>query len=160
MTRIAGRTEFTRPPAEVFELLADPRNESRYNPLILAADKTSGGPIGVGTRFVQQAKSFGRIGDVDIEVVEYRRPERLAFAIRSSGIDVHGALAIAPHGSGCVVDWIWDLRPRGAWRLLGPLMALGGRRLERRVWEQMRRYVDASGTEPAATATHDEEAPS
>jgi hypothetical protein len=72
MTKIAGVTHFNRSVAEVFDLLCDPRNEPRYNPLILEARKTTPGPIGRGTRFVQQVKSFGRVGNVDIEVVECR----------------------------------------------------------------------------------------
>jgi hypothetical protein len=55
MTRIEGRTSFARPPAEVFDFLADPRNEPAYNPLILSARKLTPGPIGPGTRFVQRA---------------------------------------------------------------------------------------------------------
>jgi len=143
MTKIAGVTRFTRPVEEVFDFLSDPRNEPRYNPLILGARKTTAGAIGRGTRFVQQAKSFGRVGDVDIELVEYRRPEHLGFAIRSAGMNVRGDLAFDPEASGCRVAWTWDFRPRGALRLLGPLMGFAGRRLERRVWEQMKRYVDA-----------------
>ena len=62
MTKIAGVTRFDRPVEEVFDFLADPRNEPRYNPLILDAWKTTPGAIGPGTRCVQRATSFGRAG--------------------------------------------------------------------------------------------------
>jgi hypothetical protein len=39
MTRIEGRTTFTRTPEDVFDFLADPRNEPSYNPLIVSAHK-------------------------------------------------------------------------------------------------------------------------
>lgn len=76
----------------VLDFLADPRNEPKYNPLILAARKTTSGPIGLGTRYVQQVKSFGRVGDVDIEIVEYQRLGHLAFDICSAGMQVRGDL--------------------------------------------------------------------
>jgi hypothetical protein len=34
---------------EVFDFVADERNEPRYNPRMLSAEKTSDGPIGIGT---------------------------------------------------------------------------------------------------------------
>jgi hypothetical protein len=148
MTRITGPTVFNRPVGDLFD--ADPRNEPLYNPVVLAAEKTTAGPIGVGTRFVQRARSFGRVGDVEIEVVSYARPDHLGFAIRSAGMDVRGELAFSPQPSGCLVTWTWDLRSRGPWRLLGPLFGLAGRRLERRVWRGMKAYVDTIGTRAAA----------
>lgn len=151
MTTITGRTSFARPVEEVFDLLADPRNEPRYNPLVVSAVMATPEPVGVGSRFVQRAGSFGRTGEVAIEVVEYVRLERLAFVIRSAGIDVRGRLAFSPEPSGCSVSWTWAMRPVGGWRVLTPLLALTGRRLERRVWDRMRRYVDAGGAvRPAA----------
>jgi uncharacterized protein YndB with AHSA1/START domain len=95
MTEIRGTTFFECPLGTVFDFLADPRNEPKYNPLILAARKTTSGSIGLGTRYVQQVKSFGRVGDVDIEIVEYQRPEHLAFDICSAGIRVRGDLLLA-----------------------------------------------------------------
>jgi hypothetical protein len=48
MTRIEGRTEFQRTPAEMFDFLADPRHEPEYNPLIVHAEKLTAGPISPG----------------------------------------------------------------------------------------------------------------
>jgi len=98
MTEIRGTTYFARPIEVGFDFLADPRNERKYNPLVLAARRTASGHIGRGTRYVQQLLSFGRVGDV--EIVEYQRPERLAFDIRSAGMQVRGDLLLAAEGSG------------------------------------------------------------
>jgi uncharacterized protein YndB with AHSA1/START domain len=143
MTEIRGTTYFERPVEVVFDFLTDPRNEPKYNPLILAARKTTSGPIGLGTRYVQQVKSFGRVGDVDIEIVEYQRLGHLAFDICSAGMQVRGDLLLAAEGSGTRVVWHWRLKPRGALRILAPLVGVAGRRLERRVWIQMKHYLDA-----------------
>jgi uncharacterized protein YndB with AHSA1/START domain len=60
MIEIRGEIVIARPIEEVFELLADARNEPLYNPRILKAEKVSAGPIGLGTRFEQTARSIGR----------------------------------------------------------------------------------------------------
>ena len=75
MTRIEGRTSFARPRDEVFDLLADPRHEPEYNPLVLSARKEIPGMIGPGPRFSQRVKSFGRAGEVSIALVDCERPD-------------------------------------------------------------------------------------
>jgi uncharacterized protein YndB with AHSA1/START domain len=143
MIEIRGTIYFERPMEVVFDFLADPRNAPKYNPLILAARKTTSGPMGLGTRYVQRVKSFGRVGDVDIEIVEYQRLEHLAFDICSAGMQLRGDPLLAAEGSGTRVVWNWRLSPRGGLRILAPLIGVAGRRLERRVWIQLKHYLDA-----------------
>lgn len=142
MTRIEGRTRFTRTREEVFEFLADPRNEPLYNPLIVSAHQVTPGPIGPGTRFLQQARSFGRRRDITIDLLEYLPPRHLRWHISSSGMDVDGSEDLTTSHGGTEVHWVWDFTARGPLRLLGPLLGLSGRRLERRVWSDMQRFLD------------------
>ena len=51
MARVEGEIIIYRPVEEVFDFVADERNEPRYNPRMLDAEQISEGPIGVGTRF-------------------------------------------------------------------------------------------------------------
>lgn len=142
MTRIEGRTSFSRPADEVFEFLADPRHEPAYNPLVLSARKETPGPIGPGTRFAQRVKSFGRAGEVSILLVDCDRPHHLTWAIESTSMDVRGTEELTQQGDGTLVHWSWDFRPRGALRLLGPLIGLMGRRMERTVWTDMQKHLE------------------
>jgi hypothetical protein len=57
--RIEGEIVIDRPVEEVFDFVADARNELRYNPRMLRAEKLSPGPIGLGTRFRDEVKSMG-----------------------------------------------------------------------------------------------------
>lgn len=59
MRGISGELVINRPVEEVFDFVADERNEPRYNPRMLRADKLSPGPIGLGTRFGAQMTSRG-----------------------------------------------------------------------------------------------------
>jgi hypothetical protein len=48
-----------RPVDEVFDFVADGRNEPRYNPHVLRAEQASPGAIGRGTRFRFEAHAMG-----------------------------------------------------------------------------------------------------
>lgn len=139
---IAGTTHVDRPVETVFEVLADPRQEPSYNPAILSAEKVTPGPIGVGARFVQQAKSFGGAGHVAIDLLEHDPPRHLAWHVSSSGMDVHGDLHFRPEGGGTTVRWTWRFTPMGRLRVLGPLVGVAGSRMEHRVWRRLKRHLE------------------
>jgi deazaflavin-dependent oxidoreductase (nitroreductase family) len=144
VTRIEGHTSYARPPEEVFDLRVDPRHEPEYNSRVLSARKETPGPIGPGTRFAQRVKSFGRTGEVSILLVDCERPHHLVWAIGSTGMDVDGAEEIRQEGEQTTVQWAWDFRPRGVLRVLGPLVGWAGRRLERRVWADMKEHLEVT----------------
>ena len=60
MAHIEGETVIERSVEDVFDFVADERNEPRYNPRMLSAEKLSPGPIGVGSQFRAEFASFGR----------------------------------------------------------------------------------------------------
>ena len=153
MTSIEGRTSFARAPEEVFDFLVDPRHESAYNSLVLSARKETPGPIGPGSRFVQRVKSFRRVGEVSILLVDCERPHHLTWAIGSTGMDTTGTEEITQENDQTIVHWSWDFRARGGLRLLGPLVGWAGRRLEQRVWADMKRHLE--GTTMAAGTRQD-----
>ena len=92
MARIDGEIVIAVPAEQVFDMVADERNEPRYNPRIARAEKTSPGPVGCGTRFTAQPRGTGTVGVMTVEITDYDRPRRLATAIRSSYLDVDGTL--------------------------------------------------------------------
>jgi hypothetical protein len=67
MAQIQGELVINRPVHEVFDVVADERNEPRYNPLIRRAEKLTRGPIGRGTRFRAEAVTLGRTTGMTIE---------------------------------------------------------------------------------------------
>ena len=57
---IEGEIVIGRLVEEVFDVVADERNEPRYNPRLLWVEKISSGPIGRGTRFWAATKTMVR----------------------------------------------------------------------------------------------------
>ena len=112
-----------RPVDEVFDFVADARNEPRYNPRLLRAEKLSPGPVGVGTRFRDEIRSLGRPAEIAIAVIEYERPWRLTEVIHLSTMDIRGGLRFGPVPAGTRMRWSWELMPRGVSKLLTPIVA-------------------------------------
>jgi uncharacterized protein YndB with AHSA1/START domain len=142
MVQISGEIVIARPIEEVFELLADARNEPLYNPRIRKAEKISPGPIGPGTRFEQTARAIGRTGQMMIEITEYVPPRRLSLSTRSSVMRVHGTDTFESLVGGTRVRYSWDMHLTGLAMLLTPIFAVFGRRLEWGVWESIKSFLE------------------
>jgi uncharacterized protein YndB with AHSA1/START domain len=150
MAHVNGEIVINRPVEEVFDIVADERNEPRYNPRFLRAEQTSVGPIGVGTRFRAETKTMGRTVPMTIEFTTYERPRRLASRTRMSAMDIRGTLTFESAKAGTLMRWSWELQPRGVYRLLTPLIAWMGQRQEAAIWAGLKRFLEAQAM-PAST---------
>lgn len=144
MTRITGEVTIDAPVEEVFDLVADERNEPAYNPRIARALKVTEGPIGVDSRFLAEPRGTGTRGAMAMRVLEYDRPHRLHNLISSSYMRVDGTLTFDPVDGGTRLRWDWDMSLVGPMRVLSPVLPLVGPRWERRNWVGLKEYVERS----------------
>lgn len=142
MAKIAGEIVIGRSAEAVFDFAADQRNEPRYNPRMIRADKVSDGPVGKGTVFRSAAKSMGRTAEMRIELTGYDRPGRLASRTTTRQADIDGTLTFDPVPGGTRVRWSWIVRLRGGARVLAPVITWTGRRQEEAIWTSMKRYLE------------------
>jgi polyketide cyclase/dehydrase/lipid transport protein len=143
MTKIEGEIVIGRPVHVVFDYVADQRNEPHYNPRMVRAEKVTAGPVGKGTRFSSAIMSRGRPADMLIELTGYDRPVRLAQVTTMRQADMSGTLTFEPVGAGTRMRWSWRVRPKGAYRLLAPVIARVGRHQEQTVWAEMKQQLEA-----------------
>jgi Polyketide cyclase / dehydrase and lipid transport len=148
VAKVEGEIVITRPIEEVFDFVADERNEPRYNPDMRRSEKISEGAIGVGTRFRAEIMSRGRPAEMLIEFTAYDRPRQLASVTTLSTMEIRGALSFEPIPEGTRMRWSWTLKPRGLLRLMTPIVARIGRRQERAIWTGLKRLLE----EPNARA--------
>ena len=149
MARITGDIVIDRAVDEVFDFVADERNEPKYNPKLLRSELVTDGPVGVGTRFAAVHKGRRQPVEMVVEVTEYDRPRRLGSVSKMPGVEVRGALTFEPFGAGTRMRWAWDVRPSGFARLAAPLVTIIGHRQERACWNGLKRYLEngaAAGT--------------
>ena len=143
MAHIAGEVTIDAPVDEVFDMVADERNEPRYNPRIVRAEKVSEGPVGRRARFVAEPKSMGAKGEMTLEILEYDRPHRLRNLVRSSYMQVDGTLTFEEVDGATRLRWDWDMSLVGSMRLLSPVLALIGPGWERRNWVGLKEYMES-----------------
>jgi polyketide cyclase/dehydrase/lipid transport protein/2-oxoacid dehydrogenase/acyltransferase catalytic subunit len=144
MARIDGEIVIGQPAEVVFDFVADQRNEPTYNPAMTRLQKLTGGPIGVGTRFQATTTSRGRPVDLLIEYTAYDRPTTLGSTIRMATADIRGTLTFHPDPDGTRMRWAWQVTPKGALRLLAPVIARVGRRQEQAIWAGLKQHLEAS----------------
>jgi Polyketide cyclase / dehydrase and lipid transport len=113
MARVSGDILIERPVEEVFDFVADQRNEPTYNPQMLRSEKITDGPIGVGTRFRATARSRGRAAEMLIEVTEFQRPRRLGSRTTMSDVDVDGGLTFESVAGATRMNWSREVTPKG-----------------------------------------------
>ena len=142
MVHIHGAIVIDRPPEEVFDVVADTSREPDYNPRMRHAERLTNGPLGVGTRFHAETDSMGRPVDMVIEITDYQRPRSLSSATHMASMDLHGTLTFDPVPEGTLMRWSWELEPGGLLRLLGPLIAIMGRRQERSIWTGLKHHLE------------------
>jgi hypothetical protein len=143
VARIEGEIMIDRTVGDVFDFVADERNEPRFNPQMTLVDKLSDGEIGLGTQFRAEVMSGGKPLSMVIEFVSFERPHRLASRTTMSGMVILGELTFEGVGDATLMRWAWDMQPTGAMRLLKPLIILMGRRQEREIWTSLKRCLEA-----------------
>jgi uncharacterized protein YndB with AHSA1/START domain len=116
--RIATRTGIACPPEQVFDMVADMRNETQWSRRVSSAELRTGEPIEHGSRFsiVNGGTPY------EVTITTYDRPSRLVFEA-SGKPDLTIAYTFKPTTEGTDLESDFDFRPRGVLRVLFPLLA-------------------------------------
>jgi uncharacterized protein YndB with AHSA1/START domain len=116
--RVTATTRIACPPETVFDTLADLRNDPRWNSRVSRAELQSAEPVGLGSRFaiVNGGTAY------DVAITSYDRPSRLVLEA-SGNPDLTIASKLTPDGDGTQLESDFDFRPKGALKVLFPLLA-------------------------------------
>jgi carbon monoxide dehydrogenase subunit G len=130
-----------QPPERAFDFFVDFPNEPAWNPECLKVEKTSNGPIGVGTTYTGKMR---RVGQIKTEIVALDRPNAFSTIERSRGAEGTFDFRFTPQDGGTRVEVTIRLQPRGPMRLLEPLMRRMVPKMLADLPENMRRGIDAA----------------
>jgi hypothetical protein len=144
MARIKGEILIDRPVDVVFDYVADQTNEPRYNPQMVRAQKITPGPVGKGTQFRSAAASMGRTAEMLIEYTGYDRPRMLASTTTMQQAHISYTLTFEPVRVGTRMRWSGQVRPKGTYRLLSPVITWLGTRQERRIWASLKKHLETT----------------
>jgi len=114
----SAQSDISRSPEEVFDRMADARNEPAWNSQVSSSELVSDGQVGPGSRFVtvNRGKSY------DATITTYERPGRLVFEVTGKPLDITASFTISPQGEGAHVESRFNFRPKGGMKLMFPLM--------------------------------------
>jgi carbon monoxide dehydrogenase subunit G len=138
-----------RPAGEVFAFLADPRNTPRWTPSVKTV--TVDGPMRVGARGRDVLNSLGRRLEENWLITKHEPGRRYAFQYEGplSGVVVY---TLEPVAEGTRVTCRADLRGRGFFKLLTPLMAMEGKKEDEANFRRLKQLVEAAGPAEQAPA--------
>jgi carbon monoxide dehydrogenase subunit G len=134
-----GTVTISRPVEDVFDYVADPRNEPQWLPGAASVEKTGDGELGLGSAFVGE---YGRAGRVELQIVEFQRPSRVTFRARSRIVHFDDAVQLASVDGGTRLSARMTAVPQGFMRLFAPLMARTMRRQFASNWDHLRRALE------------------
>jgi hypothetical protein len=144
MSGIAGEIVIARPVDVVFDYVADQSNEPQYNPSMIRAEKITPGPVGKGTQFRSAVASMGRTAEMLIECTSYGRPTLFASITTMRQAEISYTLRFEAAAAGTRMRWSGQVRPKGAVRLLGPVITWMGVRQEQRIWTSLKKHLEAA----------------
>jgi hypothetical protein len=148
MARIEGEMVIGQPVDVVFDYVADQSNEPQYNRRMVRAEKITAGPVGKGTRFRSAVASGGRTAEMLIEYTGYDRPALLASTTTMQQADISYTLTFEHAAAGTRMRWSGQVRPKGVFRLLGPVITWMGIPQEQRIWTSLKEHLEAAPPAP------------
>jgi carbon monoxide dehydrogenase subunit G len=136
---VHGEVMIHRSVHDVFDYLADPRNEPGWLPGAKSVTMTGEGEPGLGSTFVGE---YAGVGRVELELVEFERPSRVTFQGDSVLVRFTDAVVLAPVEGGTRLRAHMTSETRGDAR---PTGAPTGETLQRQFaanWDHLRRALE------------------
>jgi len=128
-----------RPADDVFDVIVDLESFPRWNPTTKSARKLSPGEPGEGTTFELAIRGFGKTVQ---ELRGFERDRRVTLVPHFSALSGGHTFVLTPEGGGTRVDHELEMNPRGAWRVMGPLMPFLGRRNLRKTADALKAWLE------------------
>jgi uncharacterized protein YndB with AHSA1/START domain len=129
-----------RPIEDVFEYLADLRNELTWNPQCRSMEKVTEGPVGLGTKFRAKWKQSPLI---QVECTAFDRPRSWQYT-NGGPIAVVIDLSLTTEEDGTRLDTRFDAHPTGLMRLFFPIVLRSLRRAEKANMQYLKRALEGS----------------
>jgi uncharacterized protein YndB with AHSA1/START domain len=114
-----------RPVEEVFAVVVDGAAYETWNPTVRRSRRLDDGELGEGSRFEWRLKGFG---DVVQELQEFERDRRVRIVPHVKSLAGGHRFVLTPTAEGTRIDHELEMIPKGAFRLMAPLMTMIGRR--------------------------------
>ena len=123
-------------PADAFAYMVSFDNALQWDPSVVATERLTAGPIGVGSAFRVVSKFAGREVPLRYEITAMDPDSRVVLEAWNASFGSIDTITVVPSGAGSRVTYDARLVPKGMMRLGDPLLHL--------VFQRVGRAADAS----------------
>ncbi len=111
MTRVAIRRQVAAPREGVFATASDFANAARAVQAIEKTEILTGGPVGVGTRFRETRRMFGRPATEEMTVAAFDPPRGYTLAAQSCGTRYETVFTFTEKDGGTEIEMCFGAEP-------------------------------------------------
>jgi uncharacterized protein YndB with AHSA1/START domain len=134
------RSQVIRRPVEtVFATVTDGGNFARWNPTIRSSRRLDDGPIGEGTKFEWDLRGFGRVVQ---ELQEFQPNRQVRIVPHHKSLRGGHRFRFTAEGDATRVDHELEMIPKGAFKLLTPMIGLVGRKNLRETATALQKHLE------------------
>lgn len=128
MAKLEAGITINRPVEEVFAFTSNPESEPLWRPELLEMEKTSEGPIGVGTTYREVMQFLGRRIESTGEITKYEPNNMIAMKTTSGPLPFELTGTYQPVEGGTELTFEIEADVGGFFRFAEPLVARMGKR--------------------------------
>jgi uncharacterized membrane protein len=107
---------------EVFEFVTNPENDPKWESAILESERTSVGPMGVGTTEQGVAKLLGQRIEWTAEVTEYEPNRKVKYEVTGGPLSAEQTVTFEPVEGGTKFTLVVEVETGGFFRLAEPIV--------------------------------------
>lgn len=111
-----------RPIEEVFTYVSDLTHSAEWQAGIIEVQRTTEGPLGIGTKYKFVRKLFGQRAEASNEFIKYEQNRIVTFRITSGPIPAEASYLFEKSGDGTKLTGSIEMHPKGLMRLAEPLI--------------------------------------
>lgn len=141
--------DIARPPQDVFAVISDPREATKFLEGITRSIKLTDGPIAVGTTFRETRVVGKKEATADLVITAYEPDTHVGVSTEAEGISVTYHYRLSPAGDGTRLDWVCELEATGLRRMMLPMVATIMKKEDGDHLQRLKTYIE-SERQPAS----------
>ena len=141
MARYRATVQTPRDPERAFDYMANFDNTREWDPGVQSAERSTHGPLGIGTRFRLDFKVGPATTELVYEITEFDPPRALTLVADNGWLISHDRIAVDATAAGSAIAYDATLTLKGPLRLADRLLAAGFRRAADKALAGLRREL-------------------
>lgn len=123
MVRLEFSIEIDRPSEDIFEVVANPENDIKWQSAVLAVRKLTPGAIRTGSRYQHTMNVLGRSMDAAVEISERQPDTRYVLQCVSGPFSFETRVKLVPAKRSTLMETVIEGRPTGLARVAAVVLS-------------------------------------